>query len=118
MKMLKKTQKKKGKKEKEATTQQYEDVESFFTIFKTEGLEDPEAEADVGQEEEEAEFITDDLLPFALNYYLNIMPVDDECCSDEEDDEDADDKHHGHGHGGGKKKGKGGEESKEKCKNQ
>jgi len=105
-KILKKTQKKgKGKGKKTAstpdttTTQQYEDVESFFTIFKTDNLEDPEAEADVSQEEEEAEFIKEDLLPYALSYFLNIMPVDEDLGDEDEEDEDDDD--HGHGHGGG-----------------
>jgi hypothetical protein len=113
-KILKKTQKKKKDKQKETTTQ-YEDVDSFFTVFRTDDLESPEAEADVSQEEEEADFIKEDLLPYALNYYLNIMPTEDDCGSCEDDEEDDD--HHEHSH---KKKGKGGktEEAKEKCKNQ
>jgi len=88
-------------------------------IIRTDNLEDPEAEADVSQEEEEAEFIRDDLLPYALNYYLNIMPVDEEL-GEYEDEEDEDDDHgHGHHGHGGKKRGKGGkDEGKEKCKNQ
>jgi len=124
-KILKKTQKKGGKAKKgpKETTTQYEDVESFFTIFRTDNLEDPEAEADVSQEEEEAEFIKEDLLPYALSYYLNIMPVDDDV-GDEDSEEEDDHGHggHGHHHGGGghgkKGKGKGDEEQKEKCKNQ
>lgn len=88
-------------------------MDSFFSIFRTDNLEDPEAEADVSQEEEEAEFIRDDLLPYALNYYLNIMPVDDECDEDNEDEEEDD--HHPHGK---KAKAPKTTESEEKCKNQ
>jgi len=120
-KILKKTQKKgKGKKTAAAETQQkYEDVESFFTIFRTDNLEDCEAEADASQEEEEAEFIKEDLFPFALSYYLNIMPVDEDLGDEDEEEEDDDHGHGGHGHHHGKKgKAKGGDEQKEKCKNQ
>lgn len=78
-------------------------------MFRTVNLEDPEAEADISQEEEEAEFIREDLLPYALNYYLNIMPVEDECGSCDEDGEGE------HTHGDKKK---GNQEGKEKCKNQ
>jgi hypothetical protein len=120
-KMLKKTQKKsnfflilEGKKDKE-TTSQWEDVESFFSIFKNENnLEDPDAEADVQNEEEEADVIKDDLLPNALSYYLNIMPAIEDCDSCEDEDIEDHDGNHNHKHG---KKG-GEKEGKEKCKNQ
>ena len=102
--------------ENKGAVEKWEDVDSFFSMFKTLTIDDPESEADVTQEEEEAEFVKDDLLPYALNYFLNIMPVDDDC-GDSCDEEDEDDDHHDHDH---KKKGKGGkkEEAKEKCKNQ
>jgi hypothetical protein len=124
-KMLKKTQKKskkyslilEGAKKVSETSSQWEDVESFFSSFKNENFEDPEADADINQEEEEAEFIREDLMPYALNYYLNIMPVEDDCGSCEEDDEDEDDHQGGHGHAKKGAKGKP-SEAKEKCKNQ
>lgn len=71
-------------------------------------MEDPEAEADIGQEEEEADFIKEDLFPYALNYYLNIMPTEEDEGSYEEGEED-DQKG---------PKNSGNQDGKEKCKNQ
>jgi hypothetical protein len=95
-----------GKKDKE-TSSQWEDVESFFSIFRNENLEDPEADADAGQEEEEADFLREDFFPYALNYYLNIMPMEDDEGSFEEGEDDDQ-----------KGPSKGNQEGKEKCKNQ
>lgn len=118
-KMMKKTQKKsnfslipEGKKGGE-TSAQWEDVESFFSMFKTANLEDPDSEADVQTEEEEADFIKEDLLPNSLNYYMNLMPSAEDL--DSGDEEEEDDSHH---KGPGKNKNAQGGETKEKCKNQ
>ena len=76
-------------------------------MFRTENLEDPEADADIQMEEEEAEFIKDDLIPNALSYHMNLMPIADDCasCEGDHDEDEGDIKHHHGGGVGGRKKG-------------
>lgn len=73
-------------------------VESFFNIFnkKEDEENDDEDEDDEKPEDDlsgEAEFVLNDLVPFSMEYYLDIQKLssfDDgaDCCDDEEDEED------------------------------
>jgi hypothetical protein len=97
------------------TTNTWEDVESFFKIFRNLNSKDAEDDYEISLEEREAEFWREDFFPNALGYYLDIIPIEGE--DDFEDEEEEDDE------SGDKKKGKKGgssgkDESKEKCKNQ
>jgi len=103
----KKVKKQKGKQSK--ATSQWEEVESFFKIFKSMVLSEAEDEYDANVEEQEAEFIRDDFLPYSLNYYLNIMPIEGEDNDDDSGDHDANDL---------QTKDNKKDEGKEKCKNQ
>jgi len=105
--LAKKTKKQKGKQPK--TTSQWEEVESFFKIFKSMVLSEAEDEYDANVEEQEAEFMKDDFIPYALNYYLNIMPIEGQ-----DDDEDSGD----HDTNDLPTKENKKDEGKEKCKNQ
>ena len=112
-KKVKKKSKKKGAKAVTKTVEQ----ESFFNFFKTiempdekklESKEEAEDEKDAGTLMDEdfdvgKEFL-DQVIPLALEYYLEVIEEDDE---DEEDECCSDDGHH-HNHGKG---GKGGNDS-------
>jgi len=87
---LKKPQKKgKGKKVVEpVVAQTWEDVESFFTIF--ESVKDDLDKLDFLKQD--ADFFREDLVPNAMEYYLDIMANegDDYNEEDEEGEEDED----------------------------
>jgi nucleosome assembly protein 1-like 1 len=118
----KKIKKKSKKKGQTKTITKTVEQESFFNFFKTitmpdekelaEGKEpkdEEEEEKDVG-EQMDADFdigneFKDQLIPLALEYYLEVIQEDED---DEEGDCDSDDDghghhHHGHGHGHGHK---------------
>ena len=128
MKALKKKQKKsKNKKNltkfvegKEVkTTSTWEEVESFFKIFKSLNSKDVEDDYEISEEERESDFFKDDLFPNALNYFLNIIPIDnDDEEGEESDDEEADKKDKKHKSGAKIEKDDKKDEAKEKCKNQ
>ena len=99
------------------TTQTWEDVESFFKVFRVLNCKDAEDDYDVSEEEREAEFWKDDFFPNALGYYLDIIPIEEDY-DDEEEEEDDDDDHNDKKKGGKKPAAGGKDEGKEKCKNQ
>lgn len=98
-----KTVKKKVKKGKSVSTITKEKkVDSFFNIFENKDKDDEEDEEDdddIDNEDDlgtEADFIINDLVPFAMEYYLDLQKlglIDDYSHdnNDDEDDEDHDD---------------------------
>jgi len=88
----KKPKKAKGKKVADAPViSSWEDVESFFSIFAS---CNPNELDKMGLAKQDAEFFREDLVPNAMEYYLDIMGVDDEFdeegeeCEDDECDDD------------------------------
>jgi nucleosome assembly protein 1-like 1 len=97
--------------------------ESFFNFFKTLNMPDEKELEGVGEEEEkdlgekmDADFdlgndFKDQLIPLALEYYMEVIDEEDDQGESDEDHSDCGedhdhDHHHGHGHGpkkGGKK---------------
>jgi nucleosome assembly protein 1-like 1 len=76
-------------------------VESFFNIFESKKKEDDEDEDedqdDEGMDEDisaEAEFVLNDLVPFSMEYYLDIQKLGDleDMGADDEESEEEDDK--------------------------
>ena len=125
-KKIKKKQKSK-KNQASRTITKVVEQESFFNFFKTitmpdekeiaegkpekkekDGDEEGEEEKDVGELMDEdfdmGNEFKDQLIPLALEYYLEVIEEDEEDEDDEGcDDDDCGDKHgHGHGHGHGK----------------
>ena len=93
--------KKKIKKGKTSSTITKEKkVESFFNIFEKKDEDEDEDDDDDKNKEsddmlgEEAEFILNDLVPFSMEYYLDIQKLsalDDDYGDDDDDDEEEDD---------------------------
>lgn len=122
-KLIKK-KKKKGGKPVVDKTETWEDVESFFSIFKS--IKDDIDELDYSKQE--AEFFREDLIPNSMEYYLDIMGDDDEVSDninrsqddmDCEDEDCEDDHEESHKKPQKKKPAAGGDkEDDKKCKNQ
>jgi nucleosome assembly protein 1-like 1 len=104
----KKKKKIKNKKKNETkTVTKYEEVESFFNFFKEYDIANvdkkKEDDADEDEEDEVPEdeiieeeydlglFIKEELIPYAIEYYLGVIKDEDDGCDEEdfEDDEDA-----------------------------
>jgi len=85
-KLVKKKPKKvKGKKNDAPVTSTWEDTESFFVIFVSASQTELE-KLDVAKQD--AEFFREDLVPNAMEYYLDIMGGDEDCGEEGEECED------------------------------